>query len=131
VWLIDDKAEQQPHAFKPTAYGRRSSSNCFHMADLIIAANETADALHQGSKRRGVSCHWSLSGKRWRARIHWLGRAVRLGYVATEDSAAQMYDRAAVCVRGPETILNFPRHFYDSDELPDGWVSSEEQLHSV
>ena len=28
----------------------------------------------QGSKRRGVSCHWSLSGKRWRARIHWLGR---------------------------------------------------------
>ncbi|DBB06366.1 TPA: hypothetical protein ACH3X1_011933 [Trebouxia sp. C0004] len=101
------------------------------MADLIIAANETADALHQGSKRRGVSCHWSLSGKRWRARIHWLGRAVHLGYFATEDSAAQMYDRAAVCVRGPEAILNFPRHFYDSDELPDGWVSSEEQLHSV
>lgn len=58
-------------------------------------------------------------------------QAVHLGHFATEDSAAQMYDRAAVCVRGPEAILNFPRHFYDSDELPDGWVSSEEQLHSV
>ena len=58
-------------------------------------------------------------------------QAVHLGYFATEDSAAQMYDRAAVCVWGPEAILNFPRRFYDSDELPDGWVSDEEQLHSV
>ena len=28
----------------------------------------------QGSKLRGVSRHWSLSGRPWRARIHWLGR---------------------------------------------------------
>ena len=41
----------------------------------------------------------------------------------------QTYDRAAVCVWGPEAILKFPD--IDIDEFPNGWVSSEEQLHSV
>lgn len=30
--------------------------------------------IMQGSKLRGVSRHWSLLGKPWRARIHCLGR---------------------------------------------------------
>ncbi len=58
-------------------------------------------------------------------------RVVHLGYFATEYSAAHMYDRAALCVRGPEAILNFSRHWYDSDGLPNAWVSSEEQLQAV
>lgn len=58
-------------------------------------------------------------------------QAVHLGCFATEDSAAHMYDRAAVCVRGPEAILNLPRQWYDHDGLPNGWVSSRKQLHSV
>lgn len=58
-------------------------------------------------------------------------QAVHLGCVATEDSAAHMYDRAAICVRGPEAILNFPRQWYDSDGLLNGWVGSKAQLQSV
>lgn len=126
-----DNPEKQLHTFRPAAYGKRGVSECFHMAEMIIAANQAADALQQGSKHRGVSCHWSLSGKPWRARIHWLGGAVHLGCFATEDSAAHMYDRAAICVRGPEAMLNFPRQWYDNDGLPNGWVSSKAQLQSV
>lgn len=58
-------------------------------------------------------------------------QAVHLGCFATEDSAAHMYDRAAICVRGPEAILNFPRKCYDYDGLPNGWVGSKEQLLSI
>ena len=58
-------------------------------------------------------------------------QAVHLGCFATEDSAAHMYDRAAVCVRGPQAILNFPRKCYDYDGLPNGWVSSKQQLLSI
>lgn len=60
-----------------------------------------------------------------------LQQAVHLGYFATEDSAACMYDRAAICVRGPEAILSNDRQWYDIDGLPNGWVSSEKQLKSV
>ena len=42
-----------------------------------------------------------------------------------------MYDRAAVCVWGPEAILNFLRQWYDSDGLPNGWVSSKAELQAV
>lgn len=66
-----------------------------------------------------------------RVSIPVLLQAVHLGCFATEDSAAHMYDRAAICVRGPEAILNFPRLWYDNDGLPNGWVSSKAQLQSV
>ena len=32
---------------------------------------------------------------------------------------------------GPEAILNFPRCWYDSDALPNGWLSNTEELQSV
>ena len=60
-----------------------------------------------------------------------LSQARYLGYFATEESAAYMYDRAAIGVRGPEASLNFPRQLYDSTGLPNGWMSSEDQLQSV
>jgi len=42
-----------------------------------------------------------------------------------------MYDRAAICVRGPGAVLNFARELYDHDQLSNGWVDSEAQLHFV
>lgn len=54
-----------------------------------------------------------------------------MGYFATEDDAAHMYDRAAICVRGSEAILNYPRHTYDNDDLPSGWLSSKVQLLAI
>ncbi|KAL0052829.1 hypothetical protein WJX82_008373 [Trebouxia sp. C0006] len=71
---LNNIPEKQPYAVRAAAYGKRRSSDIFHVADLIIAAAQRADALQQGSKYRGVSRHWSLSGRPWRARIHWLGR---------------------------------------------------------
>lgn len=40
-----------------------------------------------------------------------------------------MYDRAAICVRGPGAVLNFARELYDHDQLFNGWVDSEAQLY--
>ncbi len=42
-----------------------------------------------------------------------------------------MYDRAAICVRGPGAVLNFARELYDHDPLSNDWVDNEAQLHSV
>lgn len=42
-----------------------------------------------------------------------------------------MYDRAAICIRGPGAVLNFARELYDHDQLSNGWVDSEAQLHFV
>lgn len=40
-----------------------------------------------------------------------------------------MYDRAAICVRGPEAVLNFARELYENDQISNGWVDSDAQLH--
>lgn len=42
-----------------------------------------------------------------------------------------MYDRTAICVRGAGAVLNFARELYDHDQLSNGWVDSEAQLHFV
>ena len=58
-------------------------------------------------------------------------QAIYLGDFDTQEAAAHMYDRAAICVHGFDTVLNYDRSFYDSEELSDGWVGSEEQLLSI
>jgi hypothetical protein len=57
------------------------------------------------SKYIGVTAD---SGK-WRARIHDLsGRLIGLGYYDKEETAARVYDKAALEMRGEYARLNFP-----------------------
>lgn len=52
------------------------TSNCFNMGDLIIAANQIADGQEGSSRFCGVSKGWRPTRKRWRVRIHWLGKVI-------------------------------------------------------
>lgn len=121
-----DSPEKQPLA----AYlisGSSNVSNCFQSAGVMLAVSQTADR-QEGKRFTGVSCRRTLKSAKYRARIHWLGKAVWLGDFATEEEAAQMYDRAAICVRGSAAMLNYPREDYANDDLCNGWVACEEQL---
>ena len=42
-----------------------------------------------------------------------------------------MYDRAAICVRGSEAILNNRRSQYDNDGLPEWSLSNKDELAAV
>ena len=42
-----------------------------------------------------------------------------------------MCDRAAICTCGSGAVLNFPRDFYEGDDLPNSWVANEKQLLSI
>ena len=42
-----------------------------------------------------------------------------------------MYDRAAICVRGSEAILNNRRSQYDNDGLPEWSLSNKDELFAV
>ncbi|KAL0037776.1 hypothetical protein WJX77_011505 [Trebouxia sp. C0004] len=126
-----DSPEKQPLAVKPAAYGKRGSSNCFHTADLIIAANQTADALQQAAHVEVSVATGACQGNDGvQEYIGWGGLSI---LVALQQRTAQH-----VCTveqlyvsRGPEAIFNNPRQWYDIDGLPNGWVSSEKQLKSV
>ncbi len=56
---------------------------------------------------------------------------MHLGWFATQEEAARMYDRAAICVRGSEAILNNRRSQYDNDGLPKWSLSNIDELVAV
>ena len=57
--------------------------------------------------------------------------AVHLGWFASQEEAAEMYDRAAICVRGSEAILTNRRSQYDDDDLPESPLSNRDELTAV
>jgi hypothetical protein len=58
------------------------------------------------SKYKGVA--WKEDRKKWRARIHFNGKLIFLGYFKDEIQAAKAYDIAAKKYYGRFACLNFP-----------------------
>ncbi|KAK9810325.1 hypothetical protein WJX72_008699 [[Myrmecia] bisecta] len=62
------------------------------------------------SKFRGVS--WHKDNMKWRATIFKGNKPVHIGYFEGQEEAARAYDREALKLRGPNTLLNFPLSTY-------------------
>jgi hypothetical protein len=58
------------------------------------------------SKYKGVA--WKEDRKKWRARLHFNGKLIFLGYFKDEIQAAKAYDQAAKKYYGQFAYLNFP-----------------------
>jgi len=58
------------------------------------------------SKYKGVA--WNKDKNKWRARIHFNGKLIFLGYFKDEIQAAKTYDEAAKKYYGRFAYLNFP-----------------------
>jgi hypothetical protein len=58
------------------------------------------------SKYKGVA--WKEDRKKWRARLHFNGKLIFLGYFKDEIQAAKAYDQAAKKYYGQFACLNFP-----------------------
>jgi hypothetical protein len=58
------------------------------------------------SKYKGVA--WKKDKNKWRARIHFNGKLIFLGYFKDEIQAAKAYDKAAKKYYGQFACLNFP-----------------------
>ena len=55
-----------------------------------------------------TTCNTRATFRLWKTFL----QAVWLGDFATEEEAARMYNRAAICVRGSAAMLNYPRENY-------------------
>jgi hypothetical protein len=58
------------------------------------------------SKYKGVA--WKKDKNKWRARLHFNGKLMFLGYFDNQIDAAKAYDKAAKECYGPFACLNFP-----------------------
>mmetsp|Transcript_43341 Transcript_43341/g.109740 ORF Transcript_43341/g.109740 Transcript_43341/m.109740 type:complete len:492 (-) Transcript_43341:100-1575(-) len=69
--------------------------------------------LGNSSKYRGVT-HFKPANT-WQAQIAYEGKTYYLGRHDTEDEAARVHDRGAVCLRGPSAATNFPLETYATE----------------
>ena len=64
-------------------------------------------ALKNSSRFRGVSLN--KASRKWEARIRESGKNHYLGSFTDEELAARAFDNAAIAMRGPSAVCNFPR----------------------
>ena len=63
--------------------------------------------MKNSSRFRGVSLN--KASRKWEARIRESGKNHYLGSFTDEEAAARAFDNAAVSMRGPQAVCNFPR----------------------
>ena len=64
-------------------------------------------AMKNSSRFRGVSLN--KASRKWEARIRESGKNHYLGSFTDEEMAARAFDSAAIAMRGPQAVCNFPR----------------------
>ena len=63
--------------------------------------------MKNSSRFRGVSLN--KASRKWEARIRESGKNHYLGSFTDEEMAARAFDNAAIAMRGPQAVCNFPR----------------------
>jgi len=63
--------------------------------------------MKNSSRFRGVSLN--KASRKWEARIRESGKNHYLGSFTDEEAAARAFDNAAIHMRGPQAVCNFPR----------------------
>ena len=63
--------------------------------------------IKNSSRFRGVSLN--KASRKWEARIRESGKNHYLGSFTDEEMAARAFDNAAIAMRGPQAVCNFPR----------------------
>lgn len=63
--------------------------------------------MKNSSRFRGVSLN--KASRKWEARIREAGKNHYLGSFTDEEAAAHAFDSAALAMRGPQAVCNFPR----------------------
>jgi hypothetical protein len=85
-----------------------------HAVDMHCDQTHTVPLLHaqqpalkNSSRFRGVSLN--KASRKWEARIRESGKNHYLGSFTNEELAAHAFDNAAIAMRGPSAVCNFPR----------------------
>lgn len=86
-------------------HGEFASVNFPHVLDYVPAAPKPKGPKE--TRYRGVS----RNGYRWMARARFAGKDYHLGTFATQELAAQAYDRFVIERLGPDATVNFPNTY--------------------
>ena len=90
-------------------------------ADACMHVPQPQQLVMKNSSRfRGVSLN--KASRKWEARIRESGKNHYLGSFTDEEAAARAFDNAAVSMRGPQAVCNFPRE--GSNVKVPGWLAA-------